>query len=48
MGIQYTKKEKRNAADERTVPAEEFVNLMVSMKRMPDRKTELPKTEIKK
>lgn len=48
MGINYTKKERDKATDERVIPAEEFVNLMVSCKRYPDKKQELPKIEINK
>lgn len=48
MGILYTKKEEGQKRDERTVPAEEFVNLMVSSKRMTDKQKELPHTETNK
>ncbi len=48
MSIRYTKKDIKNTADERTVPTEEFINLMVSSKRMPDKLVEKPRIESKK
>ncbi len=48
MGIRYTKKEEEQKHDERTVPSEEFVNLMVSSKRMTDEQKELPHIETNK
>lgn len=48
MALRYTLKKKDNENDEHTVPAEEFVNLMLSFKRNIDPIKEIPKTEILK
>lgn len=48
MGIRYTKKTDENESKEKTVQAEEFVNLMTSSKRIPTKTKDLPKTEVGK
>jgi hypothetical protein len=48
MGIRFTKKNEDRKDDERTVQAEEFVNLMTSTKRSTQELKELPKTELPK
>lgn len=48
MALRFTLKKKDHEEDERTVPAEEFVNLMLSFKKTPDRIKEIPKTEMSK
>lgn len=45
MGIKYTKKEDDKEQQERTVQADDFMNLLVSTQRKEDKKMELPKTE---
>ena len=47
MALKYTLKKKDNENDERTVNAEEFINLALSMNRNIDRVKEVPKTESK-
>jgi hypothetical protein len=48
MGIKYTKKNDDKKEDERTVQAEEFVNLMTSFRKKTEEKKELPLTETDK
>lgn len=48
MALKFTLKKKDYDNDERTVPAEEFVNLMLSSNRDQDRIKDIPKTEIQK
>ncbi|ERK39725.1 hypothetical protein HMPREF9135_2221 [Segatella baroniae F0067] len=48
MGIRYTKKNDENENKEKTVQAEEFINLMISTKRNAREVKELPKTEVGK
>lgn len=48
MALKFTLKKKDYDNDERTVPAEEFVNLILSSKRDLDKVKELPNTEIQK
>ena len=45
MGIKYTKKEDDKEQQERTVQADDFMNLLVSTQRKVDKKKELPRTE---
>jgi hypothetical protein len=45
MGIKYTKKEDDKEQQERTVQADDFMNLLVYTQRKEDKKKELPKTE---
>lgn len=47
MALKYTLKKKDNENDERTVNAEEFINLALSLKRDIDKVKEVPKTESK-
>ncbi|MBO1363715.1 hypothetical protein JHU38_08035 [Prevotella sp. A2931] len=48
MGIRYTKKTDENENKEKTVQAEEFINLMTSTKRSTRKIKELPRTEVGK
>lgn len=45
MGLLYTRRNDDQECKDKTVQAEEFVNLMVSMKRVPKQLKEQPKTE---
>ncbi len=45
MAIRYTKVEKDETRDERVIPSEEFINRMVSLKKIPDQLIEKPKIE---
>ena len=45
MGIKYTKKEDDKEQQERTVQADDFMNLLVSTQRKEDKIKELPTTE---
>lgn len=45
MGIKYTKKEDDKEQQERTVQADDFMNLLVSTQRKEDKIKELHKTE---
>ena len=45
MGIKYTKKEDDKEQQERTVQADDFMNLLVSTQLKENKKKELPKTE---
>jgi len=45
MGIKYTKKNEDQEQQERTIQADDFMNLLVSTQRKEDKKKELPKTE---
>lgn len=45
MGLFYTKRNDEQERKDKTVQAEEFVNLMTSMKRGPMQLKERPKTE---
>ena len=47
MGFIYTKKKEEDKQREKTVPSEEFVNLMIRTKKSPDKIKEIPKTESK-
>ena len=48
MGIRYTKKNDENENKEKTVQAEEFINLRTSTQRNVRENKELPKTEVGK
>ena len=48
MAIRYTKKKQEDEQRERTVPADDFMKRLVSMKKDPERLKELPRTEIPK
>lgn len=48
MALRFTLKKKDYADDERTVPADEFINLALSSRRDVDRLPEIPQTEVKK
>ncbi len=46
MAVQYTRKKEEK--DEKTVAAEEFINLMVDNKRQPDKRRKTDNTEMPK
>lgn len=45
MALKFTLKKKDYDNDERTVPAEEFINLALSSRRDADQLPDVPKTE---
>ena len=47
MGLKKKKKKDEDKQREKTIPSEEFVNLMIRTKKSPDKIKEIPKTESK-